>query len=154
MAIHFVLRKNHFKGNNGEGKWYAHTLRKGEMDMLEIEEKISEACTVTPADVRAVMSALQKVVREGLQDGRVVNLDELGKMRLSLRSKCVDNPEEFDISKHITGVVCKYTPLGHRKGIAGRKIIRPFTHGCEALQEPVYYKDGTVFIPGGAYGKV
>ena len=130
MALKYVLRKNNIRSNKAYGKWYAHTVRdQDEMTMGEIEKKIESRCTLTRADVRAVISALQNVVKEGLQDGRVVNLDEMGKLHLSIRSKSVDSPDEFDLNKHITGVVCKYTPQGHRIGMGDRRIKREFTTG-------------------------
>ena len=120
MALKYVLRKNNIKSNKAYGKWYAHTVRDAdELTMSEIEQKIQDSCTLTRADVRA----------EGLQDGKVVNLDEMGKLHLSIRSKSVDNPDEFDLNKHITGVVCKYTPQGHRIGMGDHRIKRDFTTG-------------------------
>ena len=76
MALKYVLRKNNIKSNKAYGKWYAHTVRDAdELTMSEIEQKIQDSCTLTRADVRAVITALQRVVKEGLQDGKVVNLD-------------------------------------------------------------------------------
>ena len=92
MSLKFKLRKNNIKSNKSYGKWYAHTLRGSEVTLDEIEQQIQDCCSVTRADVRAVVTALQEVVARDLKDGHVVSLGELGKFYLSIRSESVDNP--------------------------------------------------------------
>lgn len=135
MAIHFTLQKNNIKSNSAYGKYYAHTVKQGELTMSDIERQIQERCTVTRADVRAVLTALEDVVAHGLKDGMVVNLNELGKFYLSIRSESVDTPEDFHVRKHVKEVVCKYTPAGHRQPMSGGSIKRSFTSGCTLVQD-------------------
>ena len=143
MALRFTLRQNKIKSNKAYGKWYAQTLKQGEMSMKDIEEHIQSCCSVTRADVRAVIAALQEVVERWLKLGYVVNLDELGKFYLSIRSESVDTPEEFSVQKHVKDVVCKYTPAGYRVN-AGKRIVRPFTNGCTLEQVSEYDNTGHV----------
>ena len=137
MSLKFTLRKNNIKSNKSYGKWYAHTLKGSEMNLDEIEQLIQASCSVTRADVRAVVTALQEVVIQGLHDGRVV------KLYLSIRSECVDNPDDFSVKKHVRGVVCNYTPEGHRQPLS-RRIRRPFTEGCRIEQVSLYDEQGRV----------
>lgn len=156
MALRFTLRQNKFKGTKDYGKWYAHTLKQGELTMKDIEEQIQNSCSVTRADVRAVIVALQEVVERGLKDGLVVNLDELGKFYLSIRSWCVDNPEDFRVKDHVHDIVCKYTPEGHRRKSGDGYIVRSFTNGCQLEQVSVYDEYGRVakrVRRGGSYRK-
>ena len=110
--------------------------------MDDIERRIQSRCTVTRADVRAVLSALNDVVEDGLKNGRVVNLDELGKFYLSIRSESVDNPDEFSVKLHVKDVVCKYTPAGHRISQRDRRIRRSFTDGVQLEQLSLYDNTG------------
>lgn len=144
MALRFTLRQNNIKSSKAYKKWFAHTLKQGELSMDDIERRIQSRCTVTRADVRAVITALQEVVAMGLKDGYVVNLKELGKFYLSIRSESVDDPDEFSVQKHVKDIVCKYTPQGHRVSAANRRIVRPFTSDCRLEQVSLYDKYGHV----------
>ena len=53
------------------------------MGIREISERIHQMCTVTRADVMAVLTALEEIVSEGLQGGEIVRLGELGSLSLS-----------------------------------------------------------------------
>ena len=144
MALRFTLQQNKIKSNKGYKKWYARVVKQGEMTMDDVERKIQGRCTVTRADVRAVLSALYEVVGMGLKDGYVVNLDELGKFYLSIRSASVDNPDDFSVQKHVKEIVCKYTPMGHRINAADPRIVRPFTNNCKLEQVSEYDNTGHV----------
>ena len=143
MSLKFKLRKNNIKSNKSYGKWYAHTLRGSEVTLDEIEQQIQDCCSVTRADVRAVVTALQEVVARDLTDGHVVSLGELGKFYLSIRSESVDNPEEFSVQRHVKGIVCNYIPEGHRRS-NDRHITRPFTDNCHLEQVSIYDENGHV----------
>lgn len=143
MALRFKLRKNNIKSNKSYGKWYAHTLRNTELDLTEISNRVQSNCGVSRANVVAVITALQDVVSKGLKNGHVVNLGELGKFYLSIRSECVDNPDDFSVRKHVKGVVCKYIPEGHRRQTDGT-LHRPFTEGIELKQETEYDETGHI----------
>ena len=54
------------------------------MVIREIAERIHQMCTVTRADVMAVLTGLEDIVSEGLQGGEIVRLGELGSLQLSL----------------------------------------------------------------------
>ena len=144
MALRYTLRRNNIKSNKAYGMWYAHTLKQGELSMQEIEQRIQSHCTVTRADVRAVITALQEVVEEGLKSGYVVNLAELGKFYLSIRSECVDRPEDFSVQKHVKDIVCKYTPEGHRINASDPRIVRRFTNNVQLEQVSLYDESGHV----------
>ena len=144
MALHFILQRNNIKSNKSYGKWYAHTVKQGELSLDRIEEMIQSRCTVTRADVRAVITALKEVVEFGLKNGMVVDLDEMGKFYLSIRSECVDDPEDFSVKLHVKDIVCKYSPDGHRLPSSKRRIVRSFTNGCKLVQDSLLDNKGHV----------
>ncbi len=144
MALKFTLRQNKIKSSKAYNKWFAHTLKQGELSMDDIERRVQTRCTVTRADVRAVITALQEVVEMGLKDGYVVNLGELGKFYLSIRSESVDTPDDFSVQQHVKDIVCKYMPEGHRVNAADRRIVRPFTNDCRLEQVSLYDETGHV----------
>ena len=142
MSLRFTLRQNKIKSNKSYGKWYAHTLRGSEMSLDDIARQVGYSCSVSRADVHAVIIAMEKVVERSLKMGNVVNLGSLGKFYLSIRSVCVDNPEEFSVQNHVTGIACKYMPVGHRQQSRQGRISRPFTDDCVLEQVSIYDETG------------
>lgn len=80
---------------SGEKKFYAQSQARGEMAIREIAERIHQMCTVTRADVMAVLTALEDIVSEGLQGGEIVRLGELGSLQLSLSGEGSDTEDTY-----------------------------------------------------------
>ena len=83
---------------SGEMKYYAQSQARGEMGIREISERIQQMCTVTRADVMAVLTAMEEIVSEGLQGGEIVRLGGLGSLQLSLSGEGADTEEMFSDS--------------------------------------------------------
>ena len=78
-----------------EGKYYAQAQARGEAGIRELSQRIQQSCTVTRADVMAVLIALEDVVADSLANGEIVRLGELGSLQVSLRGKGATSPEEY-----------------------------------------------------------
>lgn len=83
---------------SGEMKYYAQSQARGEMGIREISERIHQMCTVTRADVMAVLTGLEEIVSEGLQGGEIVRLGELGSLQLSVSGEGAVSEELYDDS--------------------------------------------------------
>ena len=140
MPIHYTLQQNNFKGKE-QGKWYAHAVKQGELTMDDIATQIESACSMRKSDVVAVLMELRDVMERGLKAGMVVNLEEMGKFYLSIKSECVDAPKDFRVDKHVREIVCKYTPDGHRSKLRDGRIVRSFTNNCELVEQSQYSPD-------------
>ena len=79
-------------------KYYGHVQANGDVNIREMSERIQATCTVTKADVYAVLVALEDVIVEALQNGEIVRLGELGTFQLSLSGKGAATEEDFDTS--------------------------------------------------------
>ena len=66
-------------------KFYAQAQARGDVSIREMAERIQSTCTVTKADVYAVLVALEDVIVEALQNGEIVRLGEVGTFRLSIK---------------------------------------------------------------------
>ena len=67
--------------------FYAQAQARGEADIRALSERIEVMCTVTRADVMAVLVALETVIKDCLSNGEIVRLGELGALQMSLSSK-------------------------------------------------------------------
>ena len=143
MAIHYRLLQNKIKGSKNYGKYYAHTVKRGVVSLEDIESMIEENCTAKASDVRLVLRELFDTVKFYMQNGYTVDLKEMGKLSISVKSVCVDDPKEFRRDRHITGFKCNYTPEGKRYTSAGNKanrhIHRSILDGCEAVETRYYH---------------
>lgn len=142
MAIQYRLLQNKIKGSENYGKYYAHTVKQGTITLEQIEEMIESNCTAKASDVRLVLRELFDAVKFYMQHGYTVDLKEMGKLSISVKSVCVDDPKEFRSDKHITGFKCNYTPQGKRYQATeegnGRHIHRSLLDGCEAIETKYY----------------
>ena len=77
------------------GKFYAQAQARGEAGIRELSQRIQQTCTVTRADVMAVLIALEDVVADSLANGEIVRLGELGSLQVSLKGKGADNAEDY-----------------------------------------------------------
>ena len=72
---------------NDPPKYYAQAQARGDVNLREMAERIQSTCTVTKADVYAVLISLEDVVKEAIQNGEIVRLGELCTLQVGLRSK-------------------------------------------------------------------
>lgn len=68
------------------------------MDVNYVSKRIEKESTVSAADIRAVLNALQSIVIGELQQGRSVRLGDLGSFHLTISGKYASTPEECDES--------------------------------------------------------
>ena len=50
MAIHYRLVQNKIKSDRNYGKYYAHTVKQGEISLEEIERMIETNCSAKASD--------------------------------------------------------------------------------------------------------
>ena len=89
MAIQFKVIERGQPGiaGGGEKKFYASPVMDGELSMAELTKAIEKICTVSGADIRAVLYALVDVGIDNLANGTILRLGELGSLRISLSSE-------------------------------------------------------------------
>ena len=131
MAIRYKLVQNKISGHECFGKYYARSIKTGEVSMKEIERIIEQNCSMKRSDVRAVLTELVDTIKYKLQEGYTVDLDELGRLSLGVKSEGVYRAQDFNVKKHITGININYRPCTHRVGNGDRRLIAPLAEGTE-----------------------
>lgn len=105
-----LVKKRDFKDPDGKEKLlYALAQARGEMNVREIGQRIQQMCTVTYADIMAVLCALPAVIKQGLSAGEIVRLGDLGSLQVGLRSKGAKTENDFT-SANITKARFKFRP--------------------------------------------
>lgn len=120
-------------------KFYARAQANGDVSIREMSERIQQSCTVTKADVQAVLVALEDVIIDALKSGEIVRLGELGAFQIGLSSKGAVTEDDYTPSL-ITKVRINFRPgfalAGALTSLSYSKVAkRPVKPKDEAKEE-------------------
>lgn len=96
-VIYTVIPKVNPRNRESEPKYYASTKARGDINIREMAERIQQSCTVTKADVFAVLVALEDVIVDALRNGEIVRLMDIGSFQVLLRTEGALTEEEFTV---------------------------------------------------------
>lgn len=92
------------------------------VDIEKIAQEVSDKCTVTRADVHAVMSELEEYVGDQLLQGKNIRMHALGSFRTTLRTEAAPSEKECSAA-NIRGVNIRYTMSGYlSRALALRRL--------------------------------
>ncbi len=98
--------------------YYAQIAPVTPLKLDDIVRRIEKTCTVSSADIKAVLDALQHEVIESLRAGNSVRLGDLGSFRATLSSSGVEAPEKVSAAL-IKSVRVRFTPGAKMNEIFG-----------------------------------
>lgn len=81
-------------GKDHKPYYYARAQYDGVTKLDDIAQMVEQISAISTGDVLSVLNTLGKIVATELANGRIVDLGDLGRIRLSLRSKGVATAEE------------------------------------------------------------
>ena len=103
-------------------KFYGHVQASGDVSLREMSERIQQSCTVTKADVFAVLVALEDVIIDALKGGEIVRLGDLGTFQIGISSKGAVTEDDYDES------LIKCARINFRPGTALVGILTNLTY--------------------------
>ncbi len=99
MAITYTLvqRKDMSKGAlEGAKLFYAQAVMSRRVVFDDLCDEIAETCTLTSADIKAVLDRVIWAMVTHLRNGEIVQFADLGNFRITIGSPGVSNPEDFN----------------------------------------------------------
>ena len=97
--------------NEKFGVWYPTAVTMGQpVPVKQVAKRLSQMCTVTYADVMAVLGELPGVMADYMAQGKSVRLDGLGTFRYTLHTRGVETETEFDFQKQLRAVRVQFIP--------------------------------------------
>lgn len=115
--------------NERFGVWYPTAVVMGQpVSTKKLAKRLSAMCTVTYADVMAVLGELPGVMADYMGQGKSVRLDGLGTFRYTLNTKGVETEEEFDFRKQVRAVRVQFVPQregAQTKGSTSTRALVP-----------------------------
>ena len=91
-----VVPKINPRDRETDPKFYGNVKSSGDINIREMAERIQGSCTVTKADVYAVLVALEDVISESIQKGEIVRLMDIGTLRVGISTKGALKEEDFN----------------------------------------------------------
>ena len=91
-----VVPKINPRDRETDPKYYGTVKSSGDINIREMAERIQGSCTVTKADVYAVLVALEDVISESIQKGEIVRLMDIGTLRVGISTKGALKEEDFN----------------------------------------------------------
>lgn len=96
MAVQYDFYKNPSpKDSKKRVRYHARVVPYGTVDTNKLAQRIHSRCTVTPADVKAVLSSLSDVVIEELKDGNRIHIEGLGYLQITLECPPIQSTKEI-----------------------------------------------------------
>lgn len=93
MAIKYAVQRT-TAGKDKTIYYHARAQYDGVTSIEDIAQLVEQISAISVGDVLSVLNTLGKIVAVELANGRIVDLGDLGRIRLSLRAKGVATPEE------------------------------------------------------------
>ena len=131
--------------NEKFGVYYPAAVTVGQpVPVKKVAKRLSQMCTVTYADVMAVLGELPGVMADYMAQGKSVRLDGLGTFRYTLKTRGVADEADFDFQKQVEAVRVQFVPQregAQTKGSVSTRSLVPT--GIEWLPyEAIEAEDG------------
>ena len=112
--------------NEKFGVYYPAAVVVGQpVPVKKVAERLSRMCTVTYADVMAVLGELPGVMADYMAQGKSVRLDGLGTFRLTLKTRGVADEADFDLQKQVEAVRVQFVEGLMTKGSTATRALVP-----------------------------
>lgn len=122
-------------------KFYARVISRGDVTTREMAVRIQNTCTVTKADVMAVLVALEDVIIEALKAGEIVRIAELGSLQIGVSGRGATTAKEFNDS------FIEKARINFRPGSVLKEILGSISYaklaGAEEDEEETPKEEGT-----------
>lgn len=138
MAKYQLTKKRNRLNPAKDGLWYGTPAPAQKFDTKDLCELASKYTTIGPFEVRAVLDLIGRFVPQALAEGRVVQLGDLGSLRLEYGSEGVREPEDFH----------------PRLMRPARAVFQPSKRLAQEVRRQLYYEPGGIVAEGISFASV
>ncbi len=135
MAVQYRMYQNKNEKNAASyGKWYARAVWMDTVTVDDLATKIEQRCTLTRADILAVIAELKVVMKEELQASNRVKIGDIGTFKLGISCRPSDTIEDFSALRNVKDVHVIFQP--ELKISAGMRV-KPLLQGVSVKELPI-----------------
>lgn len=142
MGVKFDLFESpRLDSNAYRPKPHPKVISKGVVNSKNLSERIQKQCTVTPADIAGVLTALSQGMSEALKDGCSVHIDGIG--YFSLNISCVEDINE----KHVrnSDIILRGVNFSADKELMNQLSVIKFEHDKDISRHSEILTDDEVY---------
>lgn len=103
-----IKRKNPL--NPASAKFYWTLAPSQPVTLRKVADEIAEECTVTSADIKAVLDRLELSLKRHLSEGHSIRFGDLGSFHLRLNGPSSEEEELVNISSQKHRLMVRFTP--------------------------------------------
>ena len=98
MAIPYIIsqRTNSIDANKSS-IYFLKIVQKDVVHIDQLSKEIEKETSLSEVDVHAVLIALQSKIMQHLEEGNVINLENLGKFSIAAKTKAHENKEDVSV---------------------------------------------------------
>lgn len=100
-------------------RFYGQIVSNQSVSLEELSEIVASRCTVKLADVVGVVTALEKEMRSALLNCEIVELDRIGRFRVTVSGKGAVTEEKYQ-AEHILRVNVRFAPAKYIKEVLSK----------------------------------
>jgi len=111
MAIRYRITKRiNTIANNKAPQYILQAVNTGVVDLDQISNQISNECTLSKVDVKMVLYALGEKLQFHLEDGKIVDLENIGKFKIGFKCKANPTPSNLTPKRNIQKYHLNFQP--------------------------------------------
>lgn len=118
MAIRYrITKRSNTIANNKQAQFIMQAVNTGTVNVETISKEISSECSLSIVDVKAVLIALGIKMQYHLEDGKIVDLEDMGKFKIGFKCKAEEIASNLSPKRSIKKYHLNYQPsivLKHR----------------------------------------
>lgn len=98
MAISYtILERKNYLSNNQNNHYFLKIVQNDVVNIDRLSKEIEKETSLSEVDVHAVLIALQGKIMKHLEEGNVVNLENLGKFSIAAKTIAHENKEDVSV---------------------------------------------------------
>lgn len=141
MAVPYKLYQNMREGSTTRGKWYARATNYGTLTTDALASQIEAATTLTKPDIVACIAAFLQYIRDGLRDGKRVQLASFGSFKVGMKTTPADSAKDFTASTNVKSLHVIFQPAIEVS--SDRKRVKSLLTGVKVEEMQAYSVDKT-----------
>lgn len=120
------------KALESHGRYYPRIIHSGVVGTEQMFDDIQRNQSIKRSDLNAARTAIVEKFYEYLKDGKILEIEGMGRFKIEVVAEGVDDPKDFDQRKHVKRFICRFNPSSE--------------HGTKKLYEGIKLKKARVKI--------
>lgn len=111
MPIRYrITKRSNTIANNKEPQYIMQAVSTGVVDLDQISHQISNECTLSVVDIKMVLYALGEKLQFHLEDGKMVDLENIGKFKVGFKCKADPDASKLTPKRNIEKYHLNFQP--------------------------------------------